>query len=572
MKDHFRYSLRAFVPGQEDAPVLLDEMQQQRATAKALAADVYQTPWSEVISHLEIFGTQTLLVQRGVFDPDYREEHQAFYARQHRAVDRECIRIHAFSTPAGPYLTAANADVSVRRKAVLAFLDAASADEDSYLGFVTLRPLQHAPVGATILRLPDENTPTVWDRFDVHIAGREFKVAGTPFLQQDSAVGVCAQASMWMALRSLRRRHGNASYSPAELTEAATHYLAADRPLPGRQGLTTGQMLDAIRFAGHDPLHVQLRNVNDKSRPKAEVIADAAPYIDSGLPVLMVLAKSSADGTEPPAGQATAPAQQETPFDPAGHVVVAIGLQTASSRVSDSRKTVQAHHPVQVDLGYWPASNWVRGFVVHNDAVGPYNALESREPKKLEPPDYFIEDACGLIVVLPSEIFTNAREIGDLALRAFWRACAFAFATAGVNEAKAPNDLVLRPVLCTRHAFRKWARNDPDLHQEIKERYCTDTLPRFVWVAEFHDVHTFNPNDESVKSRVGEVVLDASADPYNGDAHIFTTIVDGVLVDGPGKTIKGLVAFENDAGDVKYEKDFGPISRGGMIREPWCCS
>jgi hypothetical protein len=256
----FRYLLRPLVPTDSAAALLQEVTESTKGSASALADGSRTAPWECVFAALIQAGAKTLLIQRGVRDPDFLEEHQAFYAKQHRPVSRSCIRIHAFSLSAPEY--AAGADEAN----VLGFLDKAAGEAQCYLGFATIRPLRHAPVGASILAAPSAAEVTTADAFPVHIAGNAFEVVGAPFLQQDSAVGACAQASIWMALRTMRKRHGNAAFSPAELTVAATRYLANDRSFPGRQGLTVQQMLEAVRFAGHDPLHMQLP---DSSRSSA---------------------------------------------------------------------------------------------------------------------------------------------------------------------------------------------------------------------------------------------------------------------------------------------------------------
>lgn len=72
-------------------------------------------------------------------------------------------------------------------------------------------------------------------------------------MQQDNAVAVCAQASIWVALRTLRRREGDRAHNPAQITDAATKYLISDRTRPNKSGLTIQQMAEAVRAAGYSP-------------------------------------------------------------------------------------------------------------------------------------------------------------------------------------------------------------------------------------------------------------------------------------------------------------------------------
>lgn len=522
----FRYSVRAF-PEDGDEESFLKKIYDanRRNGGGSLGADELLTPWQLIMEHLRGAGAKTLLVQRDVFDPDFLEEHQAFYAHQLRLVERLCVRIHFFDEVAEEAVLLAEDNEDAQREAFIRYVD--GVNKASYLGFVSLRPIRHAPIGASIVAIPDHDSPTVWDDFPVHIAGREFTVRGTPFLQQDNAVGVCAQASMWMALRSLRRRHGNSAYSPAELTVAATQYLAVDRAFPGRAGLTTGQMLDAIRFAGHDPLHIPVREVRGPATTAWKVLDAAGPYVESGLPVLMVLSKPPA---KPAADGAEVEANEED--GAAGHVVVAVGLKTASSRIKDKRAG-------SAKLKYIPTTNWYRELTVQNDGEGPYQPLQPAGYKKAS---YYLEDACSLIVVLPHGVFTSAAESCVLAEHAFMRAAMIAAAESGGEQLEPlKSELILRPLLCTRHAFRRWAMEAPELHATVRDRYRTAVLPRHVWVVEIHDSRTYNPNDADSTSRVGEVVLDASADPLNADGHIFASIHKGLISGPEGQAAPGIL-------------------------------
>ena len=142
----FRYKLLPF--GASDTPDdLLTKIFTHDAGSGTLLGDGSpKRPWNAVVDHLRAIGVQTLLVQNGVRDPDFIEEHQAFYSKQHRPINPTCVRVHVFSCG-----LAASLDPS-REPDALVFLDGAVANPESYLGFVTIRPLRHAPVGATILR------------------------------------------------------------------------------------------------------------------------------------------------------------------------------------------------------------------------------------------------------------------------------------------------------------------------------------------------------------------------------------------------------------------------------------
>jgi len=509
----FRYTLRGLAAAESPGQILEAIRPVGRGMNGSFARGNTE-PWANVVDVLRALGAQTLLVQRGVRDPDFLEEHQAFYSRQHRSVSRSCVRLHAFALP----LPAP--DVSSEERRVLEFLDVA-ARQQGYLGFVTIRPLSHAPVGATILKAPTGRRAKAKDSFPVHIAGIEFEVSGTPFLQQDNAVGACAQASIWMALRTLRRRQGNAAFSPAELTVAATRYLASDRTFPGRQGLTIHQMLEAIRFAGHDPLNLMMSRSPTGDADPTEVLGMAGPYIESGLPVIVAL--------DAPGG---------------GHAVVAVGQDAAMAQVRSAPRLVQeTAGSGQLIVTFEPAASWCESLTIHNDNTGPYLELRAATTP---PQPYALDHVVSLIVPLPDGIFMTAAEAEVMAILYLVRVAVMYTVAANGKPSLPEVPFVLRAVLVSRHAFRTWAKDDLDTDPAVAERYRTHELPPYVWLVEIHDAAKFKPGDATAKSRCGEVVLDAAADPLHADCLIFASVSGALWPSVSG--LSGLLLIEEEEG------------------------
>ena len=470
--------------------------------------------WQSTLQYAITAGATTILLQEAVRDPDFVEEYEAFYSKQQKAVSNLCRRLHFFSLPAPVNApTKDSADV-------LAFIDAAR--KGDYVGFITLRPLRHAPIGASILKHLPHAPVTCKDEFPVHIAGREFSVSGTPYLQQDNAVGACAQASIWVALRTLRKRLGNSAYSPAELTVAATKHYTFNRVFPGRDGLTPHQMLEAIRSAGHDPLIIDLNNTQPGADVRAALAAEkAAPYLDSGLPVIIGLAN--------PTG---------------GHAVVAIGLGTS---------TIGNTHP---DV-----------LTIHNDNSGCYLDLPLVPPT---PNAYALSQTIVLIIPLPDGISMTAAEAQTLAGAAFKFAKPFLIGLPPIqslctSDKAAPIECVLRVFLSTRHSFRHWATEANDIDVATKITYRTAELPRFVWVAEIHNKGLFQRGVFTSRSRLGEVILDASADASHGDGLLFVRL-SGLLM-GQDASDDGILVIERSESTRDVLAVKAPASLGQQ--EPW---
>lgn len=474
--------------------------------------------WVSALKHALSAGARSILLQEAVKDPDFLEEYEAFYAKQQKDIPNLCRRLHFFTLEVPS--NQPNEDI----EAILNFIDTAAAvSPGSYLGFITIRPLRHAPVGASILTDQPTSIVTCRDEFPVHIAGREFSVSGTPYLQQDSAVGACAQVSIWVALRTLRKRLGNSAYSPAELTVAATKHFALNRVFPGRDGLTTHQMLEAIRSAGHDPLIIACKNSDPKIRAQ-EALSFSTPYLESGLPVIIGL-------NHPQWG---------------GHAVAAIGYKPPP-----------------------PGEILPDTLTIHNDNSGCYIDLPSATPANN---GYGLSQAFTLITPLPDGICLTAAEAETMAITAIKFAQPFLISIPPIVQILPPNgspgapvNYVLRTFLSTRHSFRHWAANATDIDTPTKTKYRAAEFPRYIWVIEIHDQKLFKRGTVDACSRLGEIVADASADAQHGDALLFTRL-SGLLI-GSNAPDDGILLSEHPSGNRELLAIKAPASL--PQREPW---
>lgn len=439
-------------------------------------------PLVNTVQHIAALGAQTVLVQIDVHDPDFLAEHNAYYSKWSYEVPRFCVRLHFFALePASDN--------------PLEVIDQMAEEPDSYLGFVTLRPIRLSPQAASILHPVIEGNQHFIlskDDFEVNIAGQQFKVAGTPFMQQDNAVGACAQASIWMGLRTLRRKEGQIAYSPAQITTAATRFLVKGRTLPNRGGLVVEQITEAIRAAGYAPHIIPLR---DRSQPANEQIlqhvrSSIYPYVESGIPVLLVL----------------------FPENREGHAVLLIGHGWDSNPV-DLIGTCQIK--VKSDgelLDVYDASSWVSPFFIHNDNTGPYLPLPNDAP----PDQYSLSDAVSAIPFLQSNIFVDAAE-AKLTCHHL-----LALSLGGDEEEGAEDeaniklpDLVTRVYLHDKADFRASVLAS-DMPDDVKTYYREKWLPKRIWIMEINHLQDYANSPGGNSIRIGEILLDPSSEAEDG--------------------------------------------------------
>jgi hypothetical protein len=435
------------------------------------------TPLDNCLNTLISGGAVALITQTRVYDPDFLAEFGAYYSRQFHDVPRFCTRLHFFSQP-----VSAGCDL-------FDYLDHVTPEK--YLGFITLRPIIKSPVGASIISAAlTAGKVRSSDSFPVHLGGVKFNVEGTPFLQQDNAVGACAQASIWMALRTLRKREGDRAHDPAQITDAATRYFVSGRVRPNRQGLTQQQMIEAIRAAGYAPHSIPLGNwwgprpaMDDAELHHSRQMVHA--YIESQIPVVLILF--------PPSG---------------GHAVVAIGVSWKNAPVDFVRSTIVLADSTLCSFKH--ASSWSPSFLIHNDNTGPYRQMPERHDV-----EYSFQHAAFAIPLLPVDIFMSgeeAFEVGAVALAEVFYSLKTQINSDAQFQALV-DGLALRLRLVEKRKLRKWGATAKVMVPELREQLRLMDLPKRVWMLEVHKADLYGMQDEEMPySLVGLLLIDPTAD------------------------------------------------------------
>ncbi len=240
--------------------------------------------YSEAKSHLSYFdeyllavGAKTILVECPYTDRDYLEDYAAYYARCHAEYKRRCARLHFFSS---------QFDKSLIASAISCDKAAVGVLQSSYLGFIVVKPLPSTVIGRTCLVTygktgRDREYPTT-RQYKVHVFGIELAVSSLPFQEQDTDVAACATSALWSVLNATGHLFQHHIPSPAEITKAAaaTQRLVS-RALPAGDGLSAGQMADAIRSVALEPLYLGTKNLE-------LLLVSACAYLRAGIPCLLL--------------------------------------------------------------------------------------------------------------------------------------------------------------------------------------------------------------------------------------------------------------------------------------------
>lgn len=483
-------------------------------------------PLQNTIRLILDLGARCAVWQANVQDPDFSAEHDAYYSKWTAPVSKYCVRLHFFN-------------ISPISNKPLEVIDQMAEEAGSYLGFVTLRPISMSPVAATILKPATKSTRTYLlskDVFAVNMAGRSFSVEGTPFMQQDNAVGACAQASIWMALRTLRRKEGQAAFSPAQITTAATRFLVMRRTLPNRGGLSLEQVSEAIRGAGYAPHTIPLRELEDYN-PSVEVIMNMKrslyPYIESGIPVLLIL----------------------LPQNTQGHAVLLIGHSWNENPANYLQLAKFPGWKEGDEVEIIDASSWVDPLIIHNDNTGPYMTLPD-----VSNTEYCLSHAAYAAPLLQPDIFIDGKEAQETSIRLLQDSLVRYAGQMGeeVEGEITCSRLVVRTLLQERSEFRTLVL-ESDLPGDVKDYYRMKWLPKRIWVTELNIFDEYVRAPDKHLTRVGEILLDPAAEAEDG---AFLTIrLSQCLLPDSSQGIKGIVIDRNSlTGDI-----FGFPSSGGVI-------
>ena len=231
-------------------------------------------------------GAQSVLEEPEYFDRDYLSEFQAFYSTSARGYTNLCRRVHFFARRlTRDELVSAASDEPGARDVL----------QRDYLGFVVIRPIKAAPLGRVVARwYPDAqpNTPRIVTPardYVCHVAGVPLNVYGLAWQQQDSAVGACATVALWTLLHSSAFDDAHAIPTTADITRFAHRTASLGARVFPSQGLSPGQMLEAIKEAGLAPLVLAGDKTKDgKSYFSRERFASScASLIRSGYPVIL---------------------------------------------------------------------------------------------------------------------------------------------------------------------------------------------------------------------------------------------------------------------------------------------
>lgn len=482
---------------------------------------VRDIPGDAPFHRLLCLAKQELKACAAVIEPyistDWNDEYASLYSRIFHKVPRIARRIHFFS-------------------AKVSYEDLYKLDKpllQAYLGYSVIRPLSTFRLGDTVLRSPctvggiGKDLVHCRAQFDVSLLGNRLQVSGMPFLQQETSVGVCAGADLWMVARYLNKKGETRRYRPGEITQLAIRTITIG---PARAGLFDLQMMDALRQMGLNPVILHAMG----SREAKEFMYTC---VESELPVIVGLPS---------------------------HVVVAIGHDYESKTNFDTFTGTTG-----------TMSDAVASFIIHDDAKGPYKKVavgkafeqlpNGRKREVLTLDDRLVNF---FLVALPPRVHMHWHDV--------WRHTSLWI--------EAINDYAAGCMDMERHEFwrgealhnlvgRVYLRLSSDFKHDLLNQEAGQTLrttiaiakykcmhmPKYVWVVELanrSELQSVSPYERKIR---GEILLDSTGNRHIPDETLMAFNLNGVMfIPRRGETPAELIV----ADDLPYS----PLQRSTRER------
>lgn len=461
-----------------------------------------------LLSTFRTAGAVHFVEESAYTDRDFSSAYTAYFSTLYRHRSKYCRRLHFFAADLSEVWRAGG----VEERALL-LTAAASA---SYLGYIVIRPISHAPVSRALISSRHVTAPgddvSVRSNYIIHLLGAELHLEGTPVTEQDSLTGSCAQAAIWVAGRHIHNRHSMPWFSISDITEAAIKpadsILAKSLPT-GAEALNDDSIVRALKAMGEHPVVYSPEREGAAWDDPPRLVA--ARYLDSGIPVIIGLpgeeeTDARVDGDRP--GRTRQPGM--------GHAVVAVGT------VTDPKRRFADREPTPADR--------ISALIVNDDQHGIYQKLPIDNAAS---GDDALDKALFLIVPLPAKVSMKAEFAATAArdrMAKILREPAKYFDEVTKNAGApgfAPEDtafyatpaerLVARTYLTQGWKYKhRLIRNNAS--EKLKGLVAHVHLPRYVWVTEFgleEDSLDLDPCKRCVR---GHVVVDATSNRYDDDS------------------------------------------------------
>lgn len=433
-------------------------------------------------SLLEKVNNFTVVIENQYVDRVYRDSYYMHYSCKHAKYDRFCKRLFLFSG-------AVYDDESLKN---ISFPDLdPKMLQSKIIGTVVIRPLKEGKIGRTLINpyyfVDKKNTYLRYTKYTAVILGIKLRFNAFPFSMQDTETTTCAEITILNLIDYFSRKYSEyKNILPSEIAHIAVKN-GYERNIPTK-GLGYSVMTKVFSEAGFSPRLYDRDQLMELSQFKRIMHY----YVESGLPVAIGIKDK----------------------DDSRHSIIGIGH--GKIQYNKLGKKVYAVYNGITDEYIWiiDTADLCNEYIVMDDGQTPYEHYEWKivEQEKQLPNKYLLGtyEPDVLMVPLYKRMFLEAQDAYDI--------CTSVLASKKLgiqkfftNIGTKDYPIVIRLFMASSRNFKLTRiANFGKTNEDVKIIYGNLRLPKFVWVCEIYDINGY-PNKEAV----GEIVIDATASPYD---------------------------------------------------------
>lgn len=462
---------------------------------------------------------KTYLIEPQYLSQSFLKDYKNYYSETFSRFEKATLRIHFFSS---------SFDQDYFVQYVLSQLEPSKIDEinNSYQGFIVIKPLPNASFGEIFLKTPVHLQSVVKCQAEkiIRLAGKNLTIKGLFFQEQNNDISVCATNALWSAFQQTALIFNSLCPEPSEITLLAGLDTTGNRQMPSSKGFTHLQISTAIHkvnlvpemrvrtskggsingtnsmelpgiksyenqpsFTNGDSINV-LQNGNLKRFMYA--------YLRIGIPVLY--------GFE-------MPKEDQKPDDEANllnqHLVTAIGYVFGNQFFSKNQES-----------DFISRADKIKSIIVHNDALGPYSEIffHGVADEKLwqymvsiEFPDGNPQKAYSRSVIVPvlPEIKINYDSISHAVREVDLILSNYSNPSKGIQSHS--GNLIWDIYLQTKEGYLEEILKEKNLEPAKKLDILNRRYPSFIWIARAFDAQT----DTDLSNPAFELLYDATDSP-----------------------------------------------------------
>jgi hypothetical protein len=423
-------------------------------------------------------GVRTVVFEFDYIDKDYTEDYARFYSRCFRHYPSKCVRLHFFK-----YLF----DKAEFKQYLLNQEN--KNIQDSYAGFVVLRPLPLTIFGKTCLLTYSDNKedgskryyPTI-RKYHAHLFGIKLTVSSIAYQEQDNAFSACATSALWVAFQATSKMFGHSIPSPYEITLSASKYIINKA---SSIGLYPAQMAYAIKELGLQPTTLGRTNA---SSVKAILYA----YLRCKIPVIVGVDLFEED--------------EEFPVGSHGITITGYDQKRTLLPPPDFVWPNRTTEEDNKEIPFYMESSRIQELYVHDDQIGPFARMVFEDgiggnyrlstswgrfddnkvfdKQKGNPRDKRIEAAPTLLMI---PLYHKIRIPFELILRIVNEFSSFTNLAPFVVW-----DIYLTTACKLKQMFRKY---NGKINEEERLKLLTYNYPRYIWVVDARLMGMERPED-----------------------------------------------------------------------------